>query len=98
MRKRFLTLIFALLLLFVMPSCEEDDPQAAEDIPEIEICEHQSGEWIISDEPDCTTAGSKYAECIKCGEVVETQVILALGHSFKDGQCSTCGKKYNILS
>ncbi len=96
MKKRLLILAFAFLLLFVMPSCEEDDEAA--NVPEepIEVCEHQSGDWIISAEPDCVTPGTRYAECIYCGEVVETETILALGHSFKDGQCSTCGKKYNM--
>lgn len=96
MKKRLLILAFAFLLLFVMPSCEEDDEAA--NVPEepIEVCEHQSGDWIISAEPDCVTPGTRYAECIYCGEVLETETILATGHSFKDGQCSTCGKKYNM--
>jgi len=96
MKKRILILTVILLLLFVMSSCFEDDDKTdgnlSDQLPE---CEHQSGDWIIDSEPDCVTPGTKHAECIKCGEIVESEIIIAKGHSFKDGECTVCGKSYS---
>ena len=40
----------------------------------------------------CTTAGVKTSTCETCGDV-KTASIAALGHSYADGKCSTCGEK-----
>ncbi|MDY2574946.1 MAG: hypothetical protein SOW55_03095, partial [Bacilli bacterium] len=42
---------------------------------------HTSSDWIIDVESTCTTNGSKHKECTLCHEVLETEVILALGHT-----------------
>ena len=39
-------------------------------------------DWIIGDEPTCTTDGSYLQECTICGEVLEMEVITALGHDY----------------
>ena len=56
---------------------------------------HTPGEWIIDEEPDCETTGSKHTECTECNETVETVTISAEGHDFEDDgtTCKHCGKK-----
>ena len=49
---------------------------------------HSFGEWTVTTEPTCTEEGSKERVC-ECGEK-ETEVILALGHDFVNGECSRC--------
>ena len=41
---------------------------------------HEYGEWTVTTEATCTTAGEKIREC-ECGEF-ETEVIPALGHTY----------------
>ena len=48
-----------------------------------EICSihfHTYGNWIVTKEPTCTTAGSRYKECA-CGDKI-VEVIEALGHEY----------------
>ena len=52
--------------------------------------EHTFGEWIVTTQPTCTEPGEKTRTCTGCGEV-ETMVIDATGHHYKDGKCTVCG-------
>ena len=52
--------------------------------------EHTFGEWIVTTQPTCTEPGEKARTCTGCGEV-ETMVIDATGHHYKDGKCTVCG-------
>ena len=52
--------------------------------------EHTFGEWIVTTQPTCTEPGEKTHTCTGCGEV-ETMVIDATGHHYKDGKCTDCG-------
>ena len=52
--------------------------------------EHTFGEWIVTTQPTCTEPGEKTRTCTGCGEV-ETMVIDAAGHHYKDGKCTDCG-------
>lgn len=45
---------------------------------------HTLGEWTVTLEPGCTTAGSRYALCSVCGETV-TESIPATGHTYGEG-------------
>ncbi len=63
------------------------------------VCkEHSFGEWTVTKEATCTTAGKESRECEKCGET-ETREIAALGHSFtnyesnSDATCTSDGTK-----
>ena len=53
--------------------------------------EHTFGEWIVTTQPTCTEPGEKTRTCTGCGEV-ETRVIPAAGHDYKDGKCTVCGE------
>ena len=52
--------------------------------------EHTFGEWVITTAPTCTQDGLETRTCSACGEV-ETRVIPAAGHDYKDGKCTVCG-------
>ena len=52
--------------------------------------EHTFGEWTVTTQPTCTEPGEKTRTCTGCGEV-ETMVIDATGHHYKDGKCTACG-------
>ena len=56
---------------------------------------HSYGEWTTVTEATCTTAGQKQHTCAVCGHV-ETEVIPATGHHWKDNgdgthTCTKCG-------
>ena len=53
--------------------------------------EHTFGEWIVTTAPTCTQDGLEARTCSACGEV-ETRVIPAAGHDYKDGKCTVCGE------
>ena len=53
--------------------------------------EHTFGEWIVTTAPTCTQDGLETRTCSACGEV-ETRVIPAAGHHYKDGKCTDCGE------
>ena len=44
---------------------------------------HSFGEWVVTKEATCTSAGEKYRKCIHC-DVPETQQIKKLGHNYSD--------------
>lgn len=51
---------------------------------------HEYKEVVV--DATCTTEGSKSMVC-SCGAVSSTEVIPALGHSYKDGECERCHEK-----
>ena len=51
---------------------------------------HNWGEWVITQEPTCTKAGSKTRTCDGCGST-ETVSIPATGHTYVNGKCTECG-------
>ena len=54
-------------------------------------CEHEWGEWVVTQEPTCTEDGTVERTCKKCGEV-ETHAAPATGHTEEDvpGYAATC--------
>ena len=67
------------------------------------ICEdyyggHQYGEWITETEATCTTEGSKYQICERCGAKDNFTVIQPLGHKLSktDAKEPTCTEAGNI--
>ena len=52
---------------------------------------HNWGEWVVTQEPTCTTSGSKTRTCKDCNST-ETVSIPATGHNYVNGKCTNCGK------
>lgn len=52
--------------------------------------EHDFGEWITVNEPDCVTEGLQEQSCA-CGEKRSRSLPATGVHSFNDGKCSVCG-------
>ena len=76
---------------------------AEERLSEIPVLNHTSGEWIIDVEADCTHNGSKHTECTVCGDILQTKVIEALGHSYDETQtvaatCEQAGYTYHVCT
>lgn len=42
---------------------------------------HTYGDWVVTQEADCTTDGKRLRTCVICGET-ETEAIAALGHTW----------------
>lgn len=42
-------------------------------------------DWVVTVEPTCDNPGTKEKQCIACGNVEETAVVDALGHSYDNG-------------
>jgi len=68
-------------------------------------CAHVfNGSYTTVKEPTCTTAGKKEGRCTKCGEVVSTVSIAALGHSYgswtttKAATCTADGSRKRTCS
>ncbi len=83
--KKTLLLIWALLTLLIIASC---NPEAK--------CVHTWGEWTESKSATCTEDGLEIRKCTICGvQDEETQVIKALGHLLSESGIvvneATCG-------
>ena len=96
------------------PDCNKyyADAEGTEELPveevEIPTLDHTWGEWIVTEEPDCTNPGSKTRKCSAC-EDEETEEIPANGHEWSEWNtiveatqdtageeervCSVCGEK-----
>jgi predicted dienelactone hydrolase len=68
-------------------------------------CSHVfNGSYTTTKQPTCTTAGTKEGRCTKCGAVVSTVSIAALGHSYgswttvKAATCTTAGSRKSTCS
>ena len=66
--------VLAFCLTMLLASCGE--------------CDHQWGEWTVSEAPSCETAGSQSRTCSACGET-QSQSVAATGHHF--GDYVSCG-------
>lgn len=55
-----------------------------------EACVHEKDAGTETKSATCVEAGTITYKCTKCGEVVETTAIEALGHKYKDGKCTVC--------
>ena len=49
---------------------------------EIPALGHTAGEWITTQEPDCTNEGIKEKHCVRCDILMESGVIASLGHTY----------------
>lgn len=47
---------------------------------------HTAGEWTVAQEASCTQEGTKQKKCSECDEVLESESIAAIGHSWNDGE------------
>ena len=54
---------------------------------------HKESTWTIVEKPTCTKEGKKQKTCTKCGEVIQTEVIEKVAHSYENGRCKVCKKK-----
>ncbi|EPR11474.1 hypothetical protein [Ruminiclostridium papyrosolvens] len=61
-------------------------------------CAHTfNGSYETTKEPTCTATGTKVGKCTKCGVVVTTVTIPALGHSYGEWiKYTTGGVTYSI--
>ncbi len=54
---------------------------------------HSAGKWEVTLEPTCSECGEKSLLCKTCGEVMDSEVLYPVGHSFVGGLCSYCGTR-----
>lgn len=64
---------------------------------EIPASGHTHSGWIKGDDSTCTKTGYNYKECIVCNEILDTEILPALGHTvIKDDavepSCTSAGK------
>ena len=69
-------------------TCTVCKASKTEVIPKLEHV-HSFGDWVVRREATCEQDGEQYRQC-SCGEI-ETEVISATGHSFRNGKCENCG-------
>lgn len=55
-----------------------------------------STEWTVDAEPTCTKEGSKSHHCSRCEEKNDVTEIIATGHNYVDGLCTTCNKTIGV--
>ena len=60
----------------------------------IEALEHDWGEWVETKAATCENEGIQTSVCSKCGDWV-SELIPTEEHSYVDGTCENCGKKFN---
>ncbi len=102
-QKRFVALFVSVVLFalcaVVLTSCGE--------------CDHNYGEWVVTKEATCTTAGEAYRVCKLDSEHVETKVVEPAAHTYGDyvsdgkvtcttngtktATCTVCGAKNTVL-
>ena len=51
---------------------------------------HTAGDWEVTLQPGCETAGTKVKKCTGCGEVLETASIDPTGHNMKETTSPSC--------
>lgn len=102
-QKRFVALLVCVVLFalcaVVLTSCGK--------------CDHDYGEWVVTKEATCTTAGEAYRVCKLDSEHVETKVVEPAAHTYgeyvsdgkatcstngtKTAACTVCGNKNTVL-
>ena len=55
------------------------------------VCEHAWDDGVVTN-PTCTDGGYTTYTCTLCGNTKTDNAVDALGHSYADGVCGTCGK------
>lgn len=77
--KKFIALVMAILMAFSGVSVYAAENAGTDNESRgIELVhEHIYGDWIVSIQPTCQTAGEKYRECINCNSGKETEVMPA---------------------
>lgn len=55
---------------------------AAGEALNVTICSHSETEWIVDINPSCSKAGSKHEECTICKDILSTETIEKLPHSY----------------
>ena len=55
---------------------------AASEVLKVTICGHAETEWIVDINPSCSKVGSKHEECTICKDVLSTEIIEKLPHSY----------------
>ena len=48
-----------------------------------ETKDHINSDWIVETHATCVDCGTKYIECTVCGQIIRTEKIDALGHSYR---------------
>ena len=61
---------------------------AQKSIPKLD---HTPGEWIVDREATCVREGIRHTECEECGNVLKTETLDKLPHSYVDRICENCG-------
>lgn len=58
----------------------------------IPMVDHIQGDWIIDKKATCYESGSRHTQCIRCKEIITTEVVSALGHDYINHaeQAPTC--------
>lgn len=66
-------------------------------------CEHEWGDWIITEESTCQNLGSKYRVCKKCGQAAQTTFVDGDApnyHQYKHVEvkatCTKAGSEYDV--
>lgn len=67
------------------------DKDKDKDKTDPEKCEHQYAVYDDSDAAGCEKTGTVVYKCLKCQKEYQKQTD-ALGHNYKDGKCTRCGK------
>jgi len=68
------------------------------------VCAHNDASWTVTKAATCTEDGTKSLICSYCGEVLDTEVIPALGHAWGDwvitaeAECDVDGSKYRVCA
>ncbi len=80
--------IFTLLLILpiLLSGCEKDVSDKEDETSH----RHEWSDWTIEKEPTCAENGKKIRTC-ECGEE-NVRRLDALGHTYTDGICETCGE------
>ena len=55
-----------------------------------DVLGHNYGAWNETMSPTCTAKGTQARKCTRCGEI-ETRIVAARGHDYKNGRCDRCG-------
>ena len=63
-----------------------EDPTPSDPEPTAEDCKHEKTTEKVTKQATCEEAGEKQFVCDKCGEVVKTETIPALGHKWDAGK------------
>lgn len=72
---RKISLLLITISLFTFIGCKNEDDKK---------CEHASSSWIIEQDASCTEDGNKALKCDDCNEILETEIIKSVGHTYEE--------------